>query len=100
VALSPALDPEAFATLKALGGDDDQMFLVVVVEKFVQDAAAYITTLQVAADTGDAIALEQAAHTLKSTSATVGALGMSELCGALQGVVRAGSVLGAATYIA
>jgi signal transduction histidine kinase/CheY-like chemotaxis protein/HPt (histidine-containing phosphotransfer) domain-containing protein len=100
IALSPALDPEAFATLKALGGDNDPMFLLVVVEQFVQDAAAYIITLQTAAATGDAMALEQAAHTLKSTSAAVGALGMSELCCKLQGLGREGSVSDATTYIA
>jgi signal transduction histidine kinase/DNA-binding response OmpR family regulator/HPt (histidine-containing phosphotransfer) domain-containing protein len=100
VAQSPALNPEVFAVLKALGGDADPMFLLVVVEQFVRDAAAYITTLHVAADTGDTMALEQAAHTLKSTSATIGALGMSALCCELQGLGRAGTVTGAATYIA
>jgi CheY-like chemotaxis protein len=99
VAQSPVLDPEAFAALKALGGDEDPMFLLVVVEQFVQDAAAHITTLHVAAGTGNAVALEQAAHTLKSTSATVGALGMTALCYEVQGLGRAGSVAGAATYI-
>jgi signal transduction histidine kinase/DNA-binding response OmpR family regulator/HPt (histidine-containing phosphotransfer) domain-containing protein len=99
VAQSPALNAAAFAALQALGSDEDPMFLFDVVEQFVQDAAVHIAALRVAADTGDAVALERAAHTLKSTSASVGALGMTALCHELQGLGRMGSVAGAAAYI-
>jgi len=99
VAQSPALNAAAFAALQALGSDEDPMFLLDVVEQFVQDAAVHIAALRVAADTGDAMALERAAHTLKSTSASVGALGMTALCHELQGLGRMGSVAGAAAYI-
>jgi signal transduction histidine kinase/CheY-like chemotaxis protein/HPt (histidine-containing phosphotransfer) domain-containing protein len=94
----PTLDPEAFAALKALEDDTDHTFLLEVVEQFVQDAAVHVATLQAAAATGDVMALERAAHTLKSTSASVGALGMAALCRALQELGRAGSVAGAALY--
>jgi PAS domain S-box-containing protein len=97
---SSALDTAAFTALKALGSDDDPMFLRGVVEQFVPDAAAHIAALHVAADTGDAVALKHAAHTLKSTSAHVGALGMTALCHALQELGRTGSVAGAMEYIA
>jgi HPt (histidine-containing phosphotransfer) domain-containing protein len=100
VAQSPVLNAAAFAALQALGSDEDPMFLLGVVEQFVQDAAAHIDALRVAADTGDAVALERAAHTLKSTSASVGALGMTALCHELQGLGQMGSVAAAAAFIA
>jgi HPt (histidine-containing phosphotransfer) domain-containing protein len=99
VAQSPALDAAAFAALQALGSDEDPQFLLEVVEQFVQDAATHIAALHAAADTGDAVALERAAHTLKSTSANVGALGMTALCHELQVLGRMGSVAGAMGYI-
>jgi HPt (histidine-containing phosphotransfer) domain-containing protein len=43
----------------------------------------------------DATALAHAAHTLKSSSANVGALGMAELCQELQVLGRAGSIVAA-----
>jgi CheY-like chemotaxis protein len=92
---SPALNSAALSALKGLGGDDDSTFLLSIVEQFMQDASVHIATLRVAADTGDAVALERAAHTLQSTSASVGALGMAALCHSLQGLGRTGSVIGA-----
>jgi CheY-like chemotaxis protein/HPt (histidine-containing phosphotransfer) domain-containing protein len=91
-ASSPALNPAAFAALKGLGGDDDPTFLLGIIEQFVQDASIHLATIHVAAGTGDAAALERAAHTLKSTSASMGALRMAALCHALQELGRAGSV--------
>ncbi|HEY7490700.1 MAG TPA: response regulator [Candidatus Tectomicrobia bacterium] len=99
IAQPAVLDAEAFAALQALGGNEAVTFLLPMVEQFVQDAAAHLATLQAAADTGDAVALERAAHTLKSTSATVGALRMTAICSELQQLGRTGSVAGAAGHI-
>jgi HPt (histidine-containing phosphotransfer) domain-containing protein len=58
-----------------------------------------MAALHAAADTGNATALERAAHTLTSTSASIGALRMSALCGELQALGRTGSVAGAAERV-
>jgi CheY-like chemotaxis protein/HPt (histidine-containing phosphotransfer) domain-containing protein len=91
----PALDVTAVAALRDLGGEDT-LFVHDLIEAFVQDAVADMATLHAAADTGNATALERAAHTLTSTSASIGALRMSALCGELQALGRTGSVAGAA----
>jgi CheY-like chemotaxis protein/HPt (histidine-containing phosphotransfer) domain-containing protein len=95
---APALDLAIFAALQALG-DDDPLFLPGIIEQFVHDAAAHLATLHLAADTGDARTLERTAHTLKSISATLGATGMTALCGELQKLGRADSLTGAAACI-
>jgi CheY-like chemotaxis protein/HPt (histidine-containing phosphotransfer) domain-containing protein len=96
---SSPLDAEAFAALKSLESAEDPGFLRSVVEQFVQDTTAHLTTLHLAVNTGDAVALERAAHTLKSTSASMGALKMSMFCHELQVRGREKSVADATGYV-
>jgi PAS domain S-box-containing protein len=77
------LDSEAFQTLVGLC-DADTEFLVSVIDAFLQDAAARITTLCDALDTGDLATVKRVAHNLKSGSAHIGALRMVELCHRLE----------------
>jgi signal transduction histidine kinase/CheY-like chemotaxis protein len=98
--LPPALDAEAFATLKALSEDEDPTFVLSIIAAFIQDTPAHLETLQQAAQAADATALERAAHTLKSSSASVGACGMATLCLELQRLGRANSNTGALTLVA
>ena len=90
----PSLDEEALATLKELGGDEDPEFLVSLVEQFIQDTRGYVETIREAAASGDALALKRSAHTLKSSSASMGAMVMSEICRTLQEMGRVGTVTG------
>jgi len=94
-----ALDAEAFAALKDLGGKEDDAFLLDVITQFIQDAAAHLATLRTAIDTSDPTTLERAAHTLKSSSANVGALGMAALCHELQTLGRSGVTTEAAAHV-
>jgi CheY-like chemotaxis protein/HPt (histidine-containing phosphotransfer) domain-containing protein len=98
--LPPALDAEAFTALKALSEGDDPAFVLSIIAAFIQDTPVHLDTLQQAAQAADATALERAAHTLKASSASVGACGMAELCLALQRLGRAGSTTGALTLVA
>jgi CheY-like chemotaxis protein len=98
--LPPALDAEAFTTLKELGEGEDQAFVLSIIAAFIQDTPVHLDTLQQAAQAADATALERAAHTLKASSASVGARGMTVLCQELQRLGRAGSNTGALTLVA
>jgi HPt (histidine-containing phosphotransfer) domain-containing protein len=98
--LPPALDAEAFTTLKELGEGEDPAFVLSIIAAFLQDTPVHLDTLQQAAQAADATALERAAHTLKASSASVGALGMTILCQELQRLGRAGSSTGALTLVA
>ena len=79
----PVFDSQTFSALKELCDDDDS-FLATLIEAFIEDASTHIATLQTALSTGHAAQLEQTAHTLKSSSAYIGAAGMAKLCEQLQ----------------
>jgi PAS domain S-box-containing protein len=79
--------------------EDDPTFMLTLVEEFLQDATAYVAALYGAAEADDAASLERAAHTLKSTSASLGTLGMAALCQQLQELGHTGTVAGAAELL-
>ena len=69
----PVLDEGTLAELAASVGGDAS-FVVELVETYLGDAPQQIAEIQAAAAANDAAALVRPAHTLKSSSATVGAL--------------------------
>ncbi|MCC7011788.1 MAG: Hpt domain-containing protein [Planctomycetes bacterium] len=74
------IDAGVIAGLKELGGDEDPGLYLEVIELFLDDAAQQIVNLREAMARGDTRQLERIAHTLKSSSANVGALRFSKLC--------------------
>jgi len=96
----PALDAEAFAALKELYNNADPGSLPSLVEAFIQDTAVHLDTLRQAVAADDAAALERTGHTLESSSANVGTLGMAALCRELQILGRAGSTAAAPAVVA
>lgn len=94
--LSP-IDPAAYAALEEVA-DGDVEFMVQLLGQYLQDAAVLADALSPALETGDAESLEKLAHTLRSSSANVGGMVLSNLCGELQRIGRSGDV-GEATEI-
>lgn len=86
-----AIDADAFARLLDITGGDPE-FLADLVDTYLQDGAAQVDALQGAAAVGDVEGLVRPAHTLKSSSASVGAMPLAELCRTLEADARAGSV--------
>jgi HPt (histidine-containing phosphotransfer) domain-containing protein len=86
------IDTEVLDRLAELGGDDSG-FVYELVEIFLEDTAERITNLGHAFESGDLEVLEQEAHTLKSSSANVGAMLLSRDCARLESQVRAGAAL-------
>jgi signal transduction histidine kinase/DNA-binding response OmpR family regulator/HPt (histidine-containing phosphotransfer) domain-containing protein len=76
---SPVLDPSVIAALRELGGEDDPGLFIELVNMFLADTPERMRTLSEAMEKGDPRALEHAAHALKSSSANLGALGLSGL---------------------
>jgi HPt (histidine-containing phosphotransfer) domain-containing protein len=85
----PVIDAGVLAGLKELGGPEDPGLYLEVIEIFIQDAMAQMENLRNALASGDLKALERIAHTLKSSSASVGALSFSALCLQLEKAGRA-----------
>jgi HPt (histidine-containing phosphotransfer) domain-containing protein len=61
-----------------------------VMRTYVQSLAKLLDQLALARTSGDPAALRHVAHTLKSSSASVGALALSELCGDVERGLRDG----------
>jgi PAS domain S-box-containing protein len=89
------LDAAVFAALQELADDDAPAFVLALVEEFLRDAMAHLAALCYAAEADDTATLEHAAHTLKSASTSLGALGMAALCQQLQEMGHTGTVAGA-----
>ncbi len=96
----PVLDPVALQALRSLGGDDDPSLFVEVIELYLDDARAHVANMRTALTAGDLRLLERSAHTLKSSSANVGALNFSKLCLELEQAARAERLQSAPTLVA
>jgi HPt (histidine-containing phosphotransfer) domain-containing protein len=86
--LTNPIDPRALAQLRANLGDDATLALVVA--DFRQELPTLLADLRAALAAGDAGRLRRAAHTLKTTSATMGATGLAGACRRLEAAVAAG----------
>jgi HPt (histidine-containing phosphotransfer) domain-containing protein len=82
-----------------LGKQADQM-LPGLIEKFYQDSERLLCQAQQALAQGEVEDLHRAAHSLKSTSATFGAMALSSVARNLEAAVREGSLEGAGDQIA
>lgn len=88
----PVLDLAVLGELRASVGDDE--FVRELVRTYVEEALPALVSMADAANAGNAEGLVRPAHTLKSTSAIVGALRLSAICRKLEGAGRNGDTKG------
>lgn len=89
------LDPKTLQSLRKMAGDRANEVLAQIIDNYLADAPQLLQAMRAAVATGDAAALQQAAHTLRSASATLGATTLSQLCKALEAMGCAGKTAGA-----
>ena len=87
---SPAtvLDTAALARLRELDPDGRAGVLPRVLRTFDQSLVKTLTALRVAAEPRDMAELRRLAHTLKSSSASIGAMELSAACARLETLAR------------
>ena len=85
------LDAAALEHLFEITGGD-QEFFDELVDTYLDDGVAQLAAMRAAADADDPVALLRPAHTLKSSSANVGALQLADACRALEAAARGGTV--------
>ena len=90
-----SLDLEVIARLRELGGDEDPGLFDELVLTFADDSPARVAAIGAAVAAGDAQALHNAAHGLKSSAASMGAMLLSATCRTLEKLGRDGNVDGA-----
>ena len=85
---APVLDHGVLAELRAATGDDEA-FIVELIETYVVEGEANMAGLLDAAAAQDCVAIVRPAHTMKSTSASVGAMRLSMVCRSIEEAGRA-----------
>jgi signal transduction histidine kinase/DNA-binding response OmpR family regulator/HPt (histidine-containing phosphotransfer) domain-containing protein len=93
--LNSTIDQAAIDGIRELEGAGNQGFLERIIGLYLSGASRLVEGVISAAETGNADSLLRAAHTLKSSSANVGAIGLSDLCRKIEGKVRAGEPVAA-----
>jgi HPt (histidine-containing phosphotransfer) domain-containing protein len=94
------IDRKALDALRALQRPGRPDVLTRIIDQFTMDAPRLIRDMHAAVEAGDADALKLAAHTLKSSSANVGAHLLSARCREIERLARAADVNAAVELVA
>lgn len=84
------LDVKVLQSLRKMAGARASDVLAQIVDNYIEQAPQLLQAMRTAVAKGDAVALHQAAHGLRSTSANLGATALSQLCKKLEAMGRAG----------
>ena len=97
---SGAINRDAIEKIRSLGGSSPNVFLEKVVRTYLETSPALVESLHSAATTGDSEKMADAAHTLKSSSASLGAERLAALCRKVEKLARAERTAKAAILVA
>lgn len=86
---TPVLDVAILDELLA-SVQDDRSFVIQLIQTYLGDGERQLGEIQAAVASGDADALVRPAHTLKSSSATVGAMRLADIARSLELAARDG----------
>ena len=94
------LNRQALENIRALSPSNGTALLERVLQAYVNDTPTHLQTLRQAIAAADANNLRKAAHSLKSSSANVGAQALAQACKEMEQLGRNGSTVGAADMLA
>jgi signal transduction histidine kinase/DNA-binding response OmpR family regulator len=95
-----AIDPNAWTALLALQRPGQPDVLAKLMTTYLQSALDLVAAIKQALEQADAAALHRAAHTLKSSSANLGAVALAARCKTLETLGREGTLPQAASMLA
>ena len=98
-ATKPVLDAACMAELRALDPDGKAQLVKRVLATYQASLTKLVAQLQLARGEGAWDQVSRVAHTLKSSSASIGALTLSALCAEIERLLRAGDSNGAQPLI-
>ena len=87
---APAIDAEALDLLVEMIGPDEPAAVLDLLDTYIADSTVQVADLQRAFATGDLKNTHRLAHSMKSSSATFGALELSKYCETLEQSAKAG----------
>jgi len=87
-----AQSPVDHSTLQDLVASTDMAFVQELIEAFLEDGREQIAAMRRSLEGGDAVTFQRAAHSLKSSSANLGALELSTQAKALELLAKEGNL--------
>jgi HPt (histidine-containing phosphotransfer) domain-containing protein len=87
-----AIDHSVLAGLRKIQQKSKSDFLERLIEVFLSEVPSKLAALREGATRGEAQDLEQRAHNLKGSSASLGALHMASICGELEALGQSGDL--------
>jgi len=94
------IDPEAIKALRELNPGDNDVFLKEIVGIYVEDTPRRLQELRSSLASGDIPLFTRTAHTIKGSSANVGAVALSAVAERLESMARKDGLGGVAALIA
>jgi len=94
----PALDPKALAEVRQMGGSTDPDLVPRVIRLYLAESVKLLESIDRALEADDVPTLQRAAHSLKSSSGTVGALTLAQLSREIEELARKAQVERAKPY--
>ena len=85
------LDRKVLQSLRQMAGAKAATILCQIINNYLEDAPQLLQGIRDAIEAGDAQALQQSAHTLRSSSANLGAIHLSNVCKELELMGRNGT---------
>jgi HPt (histidine-containing phosphotransfer) domain-containing protein len=89
---STFINTTALQAIRGLSGEMGGALLAEVIQSYLDDALQLVQSIRAAGAVGDRLRLQQAAHTLKSTSAKLGANHLAEFCRELEKIAQMGTL--------
>jgi HPt (histidine-containing phosphotransfer) domain-containing protein len=84
----PAISDTEFKVLVEMIGPDDPAVLLDLLDTYLVESAGLIASIRDGVDSGDFTSALRPAHSLKSSSASIGALHLSKYCADLESYLR------------
>jgi two-component system sensor histidine kinase/response regulator len=97
--LEPLINRQALENIRALSASNGDALLERVLQAYLEDTPAHLRTIRAAIDSGSTVQIRKAAHSLKSSSANVGADALAQRCREMEQLGRNDTTAGAAALL-
>lgn len=94
------LDPHIFDSLRRMAGAKAEQVINDLIHNYLEDAPQYLQRMENALAVDDSNELRQAVHSLRSSSANLGAVTLAELCKEVENIARSDTTQGVAEKFA
>ncbi|MEO5932701.1 MAG: response regulator, partial [Duganella sp.] len=95
----PLINRQALENIRALSTGNGEALLERVLHAYLEDTPTHLRTLRSAIDSGGTVQMRKAAHSLKSSSANVGAYALAQRCKEMEQLGRNDTTAGAAALL-